>query len=85
MKQAYLYITPSLFVEFTKASQQHEGKPRRFLVIENPLPDDAEVVKVESLFGNIRLLIESQSFNDVDAGSIPDLPPPIYRTVFDGE
>lgn len=82
MKHAYLYVTPELLVELLKVSKMRDGKPRRFVVEENPLPDDTEVVGVDSSGHCLRLLLESETFADVGVGETPDLPPPIYRSVF---
>ena len=83
MKQiALLDLTPELFIEFCKASKELEGAPRRFKIIENALPDDAEVVAVrhEDNFGHplIRLEIASAEFPE----GCPTLPSPIYQTVY---
>lgn len=88
MKIATLDLTPDLFVEFCKASKENGHKPRRFVVKENPLPDDAEVVAVQLrdpyLPHTLRLVIQSESFADVPEGATPpELAMVWYETVFD--
>lgn len=91
MKIATLDLTPELFVEFCKASGDHGGLARKFVVIENPLPEDAEVVALTAeplaIMGALpllRLTIQSDSFDDVDEGTTPpQLPLVVYRTIYD--
>lgn len=89
MKVALLELTPELFVDFCKASKN--GPPRRFEVVENALPDDAEVSAIAHMsdplrlhHGTVLLHIKSESFADVpEGGFIPKLPPIMFRTVED--
>lgn len=86
MKVATLDLTPELFVEFCKTCKS--GLTRRFIVKENPLPDDAEIVRIglNAPYGpyNLRLYISSESFADVPEGSTPpELPLVVFETIFD--
>lgn len=81
-KIAVLPLTADLFLEWSKACR--DGPPRRFVVKENPLPDDAKIVGVE-LFGNkqdliLALVVESESFEDVPADVAP---PEVPRIPFE--
>lgn len=85
MRIATLDLTPELFIEFCKASKN--GPPRYFKVIENPLPDDAEVVEVRLrdpwLPHTLRLVVKSEVFADVPEGATPpELPLPVYETTY---
>lgn len=82
MRQAILELTPELFVEFAKAAKG-DGT-RKFTVRANPLPDDAEVIRIIiSNTDNLALVLHSESFSDVAEGSVlPTLPSPIFETVY---
>lgn len=86
-KLATLDLTPELFVEFAKFCKQ--GPPRRAIVKENPLPDDAEIVHIrlrpDRYYPNLlQLVIKSESFEDVPVGSsFPELPLVVFETIFD--
>lgn len=80
MAEAILELTPELFVELAKASKG--GQPRRFMVKSNPLPDDAEIVRVYYMpNGNLGLWLSSAEFPDSD--QVPTLPPVMFETIFD--
>lgn len=91
MRVALLELTPELFIEFCKAAKS--GPPRRFTVVKDALPDDAEVVGVFAKndpfrlhFGTVLLQIRSESFADVpEGGFMPELPPIHFQTVYDEE
>lgn len=88
MRIATLDLTPELFIEFCKASKRGSGLGRRFVVKENPLPDDAEIVRIglASLIEpyTLRLYIQSQEFAEVPEGQNPPaLPNVLYETVYD--
>lgn len=88
MRVAALDLTPELFVEFCKAGKQGGGLARRFVVKENPLPDDAEIVRVGLATAfephTLRLYIRSELFAEVpDGQDPPELPVVIYETVYD--
>lgn len=85
MRIATLDLTPELFVEFCKASKQGGGLARRFVVKENPLPDDAEIVRIGLAEPyTLRLYIQSQEFAEVPEGQNPPaLPNVLYETVYD--
>lgn len=88
MKVATLDLTPELFAEFAKASGWRGGMYRRFKVVTNPLPEDAEVVAVELrdayLPQTLRLVIKSETFADVPEGATPpELPLVTFETVYD--
>lgn len=55
----------------------------RSVVVENPLPDDAEVVRVGYDYsGWMLLVIQSAEWPDVKEGdAIPDLPAPMFTTI----
>lgn len=77
---ATLDLSPDLFVEFCKACKT--GPPHRFEVIQNPLPDDTEVVDVEVSAESpfyLRLVLASTEFPE----GKPALPLVILRTVYD--
>ena len=81
MKVRSLDITTELLVEFSKTCKA--GPPRRFIVKENPLPDDARIVRMRQLNDyTLRLYITSESFTDV-AGPILQLPPVVFETIYD--
>lgn len=89
MRIATLDLTPELFVEFCKASGERGGLARKFVVIENPLPEDAEIVNLTaeplSAMGALpllRLTIKSESFEDIE-GEPPQLPLVVYKTIYD--
>lgn len=86
MRVATLDLTPELFVEFAKACKN--GPPRRFIVKDNPLPEDAKIIRVRlSLLHypeTLQLLIESESFEDVAKGTRPpELPQVVFSTQYD--
>jgi len=86
VRVATLDVTAQLLAEFAMASQYHNGLPRRFFVKQNPLPDDVEVVSVRGteVPGVVRLLLRSDSFDDVPEGEEPPcVPPVVYQTVYD--
>lgn len=73
MKTCYLDMTAEFLVEVTKGFRVPLNSSRRFAVMANPLPDDAELVSVESLPNRvIRLWIRSRLF-EVD-GACLDAP-----------
>lgn len=86
MKVATLDLTPELFIEWCKNAK--DGPPRKLVVKENPLPDDAEIYRVGLSPGRhpltLRLFITSESFVDV-AGDAepPELPLVIFSVVYD--
>lgn len=79
---AVLELTPPLFTEFAKFCK--DGPPRYYIVKENALPDDAEIVDVDLKDGRYwRLFIQSESFADVPRGVEPPvLPPILFDTVY---
>ena len=85
MRIATLDLTPDLFLEFCKACKQ--GEPRRFIVKENPLPDDVKLVGMRFADDEplrIRLVLTSRTFAEVLKGSIPPpLPNVVFETVYD--
>jgi len=85
MRQAYIELSPELFIEFCKASGHGSGLARRFVVKKNPLPDDVNVVRIEaSEWRNLRLVLESESFADVpDGSSLPRLPDTLYEAIYE--
>jgi hypothetical protein len=91
VKVATLDLSTELFVEFSKASGMRGGLTRSFVVAENPLPDDAEVVAVEAhevyamgALPLLRLHIKSESYAEVAEGETPpELPLVIYRTIYE--
>lgn len=88
MKIATLDLTPSLLVEFSKACG-NQPFARRFIVRENPLPDDAEIVRIGLADDGLeprtlRLYIKSESFAEVgEHVEPPSLPLVIFETVFE--
>lgn len=82
---ATMDVSAILFAEWCKASKSTDLRPRRFTVVDNSLPDDAEVVSLRAEDnGVIRLLIRSASFDEVPAYQQPPmLPQTIYKTVYD--
>jgi hypothetical protein len=84
VKVATLDLSADLFLEFSKACKA--GPPRRFVVKENALPDDAEIVRVRYYDPDrLRLFITSESFADVrEGGEPPELPPVVFTTQYDG-
>jgi hypothetical protein len=86
LKVANLFVTAELLAQFVFASRYHNGLPRRFFVLQNPLPDDVSVIGVYGTEtpGVIRLLLKSESFDDIpDGAEIPNVPDIFYRTVYD--
>lgn len=82
MKAATLSLTPELFIEFAKFCK--DGTLRRIVVRENPLPDDAKVIAVQSDGnGDLALLIGSESFENVSDPPFPVLASPVFETIFD--
>lgn len=76
---ASLLITLDLFVELLKALKHYDGQPRYFAVVENPLPEDVEVERVETDGPHLlRLTLSSVHF---PAGE-PELPPTFCKTVY---
>lgn len=66
-----LRIATDLLVQFLKA-----GSPRS-IVAKDPLPDDAQIVRVSREGPNVVLLIESESFPEIDPyRAVPELEPP---------
>lgn len=89
MKVATLDLTPELFVEFAKACKV-EGLGRRFVVKKNPLPDDAEIVRISLRDPyeqpTLRLVIRSETFADIPEGANPpEVPDILFETIYDGE
>lgn len=90
MRIATLDLTPELFTEFCKASGSRGGAARMFIVKENALPDDAEVVAVEVVpqramgaLPCLRLHIKSETFKDIANGEpFPSLRPVVYETQY---
>lgn len=87
MKLATLDLTSELFVEFAKACKG-QGLSRRFIVKQNPLPDDAEIVRIQLRDPyephTLRLYVQSESFAEVEEGATPpELPLVIFETVID--
>lgn len=85
MKLATLDLTPDLFVEFCKVCKS--GAARRFIVKKNPLPDDAEIVRIGIAPPSIepytlRLYIQSEEFADVSEGAEPELPLVVFETIY---
>ena len=89
MKLATLDLSPELFVEFCKASKHGGGMARKFVVKENPLPEDAEIIRIGLAHDRLepqtlRLYIQSEQFAEVSDGAIPpELPLVLYETVYD--
>ena len=88
MKVATLDLTPDLFIEFSKACK--DGIPRRFVVKENPLPDDSRIVQAvprSDCFPTVwRLFIVSESFDEIPDGTVPPaLPPILFETIYEDE
>lgn len=85
MRVAALDLTPEIFVQFCMASK--EGPPRRFKVVQHPLPEDARVLQMQIVNGhNIRLFLTSELFEEVPENEEPPLlPSPVYETVYDPE
>lgn len=55
---------------------------RRFRVVENEIPADARVIRVGYDDGGwLNLIIESESFDDVEDGPIPEHPATRFETV----
>lgn len=85
MKLATLDLAPELFVDFCKVCKI--GPARQFIVKENPLPDDAEIVRIglarDGMWPQtLRLYIRSESFADVpDDADPPPLPLVIFQVV----
>ncbi len=78
MGAAILQLTPKLFIELSKACK--EGSPRKFVVREHPLPDDAEVVDIRrGDDGQLQMIIQSQAFS----GDGQILPAVIFETIYD--
>lgn len=86
-KLATLDLTPELFIELAKACKR--GTPRMIVVKENPLPEDAEIVRVrlrpDRFYPDLlQLVIKSESFKDVPSGSsYPELPQVVFETIYD--
>lgn len=89
MRRATLDLTPELFVEFAKLCKS--GLPRRIVVKENPLPDDARIVDIRLkdtlLPYTLQLVLESESFNEVATNPdsampprLPELPLVVFET-----
>lgn len=87
MRIATLDLTPELFIEFCKASGERGGLARKFIVIENPLPDDTEVVRIRvaplSYPNTLQLVLTSESFPNVPEDEPSQLPLVVYKTVYD--
>lgn len=88
MRVATLDLTPELFVEFCKVSGWRGGMYRRFKVVANPLPQDAEVIAIQLrdayLPQTLRLVIRSETFAELPEGAIPpELPLVTFETVYD--
>lgn len=86
MRLATLDLTPELFVEFCKMAK--DGPPRRCVIRQNPLPDDAQIKGVITNTGRwpmtLKLVIESESFTDVAEGDVlPELPLVVFETLYD--
>lgn len=87
---ATLDLTLELFIEFCKASGERGGLARKLIVLENPLPEDVEVVALTAIplpimgaLPLLRLTLQSASFDDVGEGEPPQLPLVIYKTIYD--
>ena len=84
MRVATLDLTPELFVEFSKACKGTFA--RRFTVKQNPLPDDAEIVRIGLRDPyephTLRLFITSEEFEDIPEGATPpELPMIWFETI----
>lgn len=89
MRHATFDLTPELFLEFLRASKD-DARPRRFVVKENPLPNDVEIVSIglaNTEFTDdavVRLMLHSEHFADIPEGeSPPPVPRILYETVYD--
>lgn len=85
-KLAILPLTAELFLEFSKACK--DGPPRRFMVKENPLPDDVKIISIEAFWDRPRftlaLVLASESFEDVPEGvTPPEVPRLLFETIYD--
>jgi hypothetical protein len=85
-KLALLPLTADLFLEFSKVCK--DGPPRRLVVKENPLPDDAKIISIEAFWDRppftLALLLTSEAFADVPEGQTPPEVPDIwFETVYD--
>lgn len=80
-----LDLTPQLFLEISQGFKA--GGARRFIVKENALPNDAEIVRIGLSPHRpdvVRLYIQSDSFIEVAEGAEPpELPLIVFETVFD--
>lgn len=88
LRIATIDLSPELFIEFCKASSVQGRGARRFVIKENPLPDDAEVVRIglKDTYEpyTLRLFIKSEQFAEVpEGGTPPELPLVVYQTIYD--
>ena len=74
---AVLRMTPSLLLGMFKFLKP--GPPQFFRVIENAVPDDAELVRIRTEGDYVEFVIRHESFPEVECGEpIPVLPQPMY-------
>lgn len=79
MRAVKLHVTAQMFVELLKPMKG--GDPCFFQVVDHALPSDAEVVRVEGDHSTLRLIITSESYDDVDENGLPTIIPPTFRAV----
>lgn len=87
MKRAILRITDVLLVEIFKGFQGKEFRDRTVRIKSNALPDDAKPIRCQIMDnGMLGILIESESFEDIDfdeTKSYPILDSPMFEIKYD--
>ena len=80
-KRAIFQITNHLLVAMFQAFQKQGDQWRVFRVLKNALPDDAKPIRCNVMNnGNIGILIESESFEEIPATKLyPILDPPVFE------
>lgn len=80
MKRAILEISDQLFMQILNRCKA--GFWGNYKVKENGLPEDVKIIRAEQSCGCFKLLLESESFLDIeDEKPYPELPPPIFENI----
>lgn len=79
LRVAYMYVSGQILVEMCK----HDDSPYKKQVTANALPADAEFVGVEyDIYSNTcKLVVQSQSFDEVQPGVMPPILPDVEVTM----
>lgn len=81
MRRAVFIITDDILIDFLSYVKDPNTFKKTWSVIKNPLPDDVEPVKSYiGNFGNINIVLQSDSFEDIESGELfPILKPPVFH------